>query len=582
MAQVPYSPVPDATLQLQATPDVHVNTPEAAFGGDIGRALGTLGQATQQAGGEIYQRAIALQDLNNESDARVAAADYMEKAGVLHADFSSKSGRDAGPEAFQQYTQKLSDLRMKVREGLGNPMAQRLYDADSFSTMGRTIFNGAGHSAEQMKLYALGASKAQGEAALNQIMGAPKDERTYQAGAALNEKAARWRSTANGESPEQIDQAGAIARSDAAAARITGLAWTNPDIAKQLLDKAIEDKTLRGEAIPKLQELVDKNLYTHQSAVIANDQMSKPGTLSERVAAGRAAAAKVTDDPLLADHVESQIVTRDRTNDFVQKQTQITAIDTINDAIEHTKKPLLNLQDLKTISPEVSTAVDALNATGQLRVQKQLEVMAKHDNNPSPARDANFQKLSGLAYSNPSTFLDTDMYGKDLQADRREDLISMQHKLAKGGKLDNPELHVTLTNPVIQQALSDAGINAKDTPDDYHKYAGALAQAINERRSEGKPLSYKDSEDLAKSLLADHVTKGTWWNGSEKIYTTIDRGLPIKDANRIRAALQAKGMPAADINVQQVWFRSLFLQANKPNENTVQPKAPVPATAFHK
>src|SRR5882757_1406898 len=141
MPQVPYSPIPQPG-QMVGTPKVSVNTPEAAFGGAVGQALRGAGQQLEHSGDEIFRRAVALQDLRNETDAKEADAQYMMKVGELHANFSALQGR-AAADAYPEYMQNIQKLRQDMRGDLPNDAARKMFDSPSLSTMGRTIFNGA-------------------------------------------------------------------------------------------------------------------------------------------------------------------------------------------------------------------------------------------------------------------------------------------------------------------------------------------------------------------------------------------------------------------------------------------------------
>src|SRR5882762_8322699 len=175
MPTVPYKPIPDQSPQATPTPYFHVNTPPAAFGANIGQALEGLGQMTEHAGNELFTRAIALQNLRNETEAREADAQYMMKAGELHANFSSLQGKQA-VDAYPGYMQQLQESREQIREGLSNDASRRLYDSPSLSTLGRTIFNGAGHAAAENKSWAYGASKARIGAMADTALSSPNDD----------------------------------------------------------------------------------------------------------------------------------------------------------------------------------------------------------------------------------------------------------------------------------------------------------------------------------------------------------------------------------------------------------------------
>ena len=63
-SQVPYSGTMDVAPQLNPLPQVHVDTPIAAFGGATAGAITHMGEVVQGAGKELFDRAYAMQELN--------------------------------------------------------------------------------------------------------------------------------------------------------------------------------------------------------------------------------------------------------------------------------------------------------------------------------------------------------------------------------------------------------------------------------------------------------------------------------------------------------------------------------------
>src|SRR6266478_1807751 len=200
--------------------------PIDAFGGAIGHALSGLGQAVETASDRIWTRAMEIQNLNNETEAKTADADYMMKAGMEHANFSSLTGTQAR-DAFPGYMKKLQDMRTEAREGLSNPMAQKMFDASSLSVMGRTIFNGAGHAAQQAKVAANGASQARIDQMSDGIGSVPTDELTYQRYTRGITAETRSMGQQNGWEPDQTEETVKQNVSGAVAKRIAGLAKTD-------------------------------------------------------------------------------------------------------------------------------------------------------------------------------------------------------------------------------------------------------------------------------------------------------------------------------------------------------------------
>src|SRR5579862_2514600 len=128
MPQVPYSGVPQVSPVDAPTPRYQADATPAAFGANVAAAVGNLGKTVEGAGNEIFQRGLAMQDLYNHSEAQQADADYMQKAGELHANYSSLQGK-AAVDAYPGYISDLQDARKSIRDGLSNGMSQKLFDS---------------------------------------------------------------------------------------------------------------------------------------------------------------------------------------------------------------------------------------------------------------------------------------------------------------------------------------------------------------------------------------------------------------------------------------------------------------------
>lgn len=259
MPQVPYNPVPDQVSSGQATPGLNINASIGAFGGAVGHALEGLGEVEKHVGDEIFTRALAMQNLQNETEAKEADAAYMIKAGELHANYSSLQGQSA-VDAYPKYMDDLQSVRKDVRAGLSNDMARKMYDGSSLSTMGRTIFNGAGHAATQGKVSALHGSQSRVDAQTDFALSFPKDDVAFQRG--LNGIAAEMKQQAEigGWSDDELNSKTGKAISSAWANRIEGLSRTNPWAAKDMLE-ANRD-SIRGQDLDKVDKKVTSAMHT--------------------------------------------------------------------------------------------------------------------------------------------------------------------------------------------------------------------------------------------------------------------------------------------------------------------------------
>lgn len=272
MAQIPYSPIPDVTSQYAATPEVHVNAPEAGFGGAVASALVKAGTAGTEASNELYQRAQAMQQLNNETNARQSSIDFASKADQRVADFKTQYGQNAGPEQYAQFQKDIADLRDQTRKGLASPMAQKMFDADAASTTINSLKYGAFHSAEQLKQSALVTNKVAVDTINNGVLAHPEDEAAYNDGLAKAKEHTETNAQLQGWDEATTKAEVAKAQSSVTKQRITGLA-NNGDIlaAKKAFDGANENNALTGEDRSALQKFLNTQENTHGSRVVVDN-----------------------------------------------------------------------------------------------------------------------------------------------------------------------------------------------------------------------------------------------------------------------------------------------------------------------
>src|SRR5271165_461121 len=107
--------VPTAEPTTQGVSDVSNNavTPDA-FGAGVGHAIASIGPVMEQAGDRIWQRAVELQGLENETNAKNADSRFMLESAKMRADFINKEGVNAGPAALKDHLDALTKLRTDV------------------------------------------------------------------------------------------------------------------------------------------------------------------------------------------------------------------------------------------------------------------------------------------------------------------------------------------------------------------------------------------------------------------------------------------------------------------------------------
>lgn len=272
MARVPYSPVPDVAPNLQPTRPIFVNTPLAAFGGATAQAEEGLGRTLTEAGNELGQRALAMQEVHNQATARAAATNLANQSIQMLTDFRNKQGIDAGPQAYLDFQKQLNDAQDNLANGL-NPQAENMYRQYAFSIFERTNLYAGLHSGAQLDQYNKVTAAAQAESARNMVALNPADESAFDAALKQSDDAVAVKYRGLGDADLKMQQS--IARSGVAVTRIRAMADLPDGAVKadQLLAKAIKDGDLRGEDIGKVRDYVRSQLNQHQSRSIAHGIM---------------------------------------------------------------------------------------------------------------------------------------------------------------------------------------------------------------------------------------------------------------------------------------------------------------------
>lgn len=268
MARVPYTGVPERVPNGPATPSLHVNTPGAAFGESQATAMQGFGRQLERSGDELFARAIAIQTLQNETDAKNAVAQYDIEVGLKHAEYQSLVG-EAAAKAYPQYQQDLEEARNRHRDNLSTDQARKMFDGPSLSTFGKTVASGAGHAATQMRVGAARAADARIAVAREGVSQPVTDEDfKTQLNIGLAELEAKADTIPGGQ--DEYDRMKTALISDYNRARIEGTAKSNPQLAKDLLERAKEGNQILSQDYEKAEKHVKHELYNTTARLTAN------------------------------------------------------------------------------------------------------------------------------------------------------------------------------------------------------------------------------------------------------------------------------------------------------------------------
>lgn len=563
MAQIPYSPVPTVAPTEAATPGFRLNTPEAAFGGATAAAIEGLGHVTEQAGNELFGRAIALQQLNNESEAREADAKYMMAAGDLHAKYQALEGK-ARVDAFPQYSKDLQDLRVKIRGSLSNPMAMKLYDASSLSTMGRSIFNGAGAAASANKEWAHGAVTAQHDLLVKQVYDDPNDDTAFRQAIANNHTTAVSRAalTAGGASPERIELITRQGDSTIAANRILGMARNQPYQASQLLKKYKEEGLLFGkdyEVVSNKVQSLTQTVWTNSNAnQVLGKYLQSDGTYSKSAQEMQAEAVETAtkaypDDPKMPTAAEgafnSEYEKRQRAKFFdereVKQQLQTYIVKGVNTV------DMLPPDLIKRMSPTQIKSFPAEANSYQRSVDTQTH-------------QATYEKFLGLYNNDNGKFMETNFMAEPgLSKGDRDKFIALQRKIAANGdpRVDKAMKQLRGFAP---STLTDLGVIGKNRNEDTaNQFVGALHEAIQSyQETNGKPPDEKTiTKEIFPAITRDVTQKGWLWDSHEHFFSA-----PVPDEY---TNLYRKSVPdAKEPDIRRAYIRQMFDQFFKASKTS--------------
>src|SRR5215510_13860745 len=127
MAKVPYQPwAAERPTMGSGAQGFKVRADAEAFGAGVAQAISHLGRTVEGAGEEIFNRAVAMKDLDSRNDATMAAADFSDDSAQRHQRIKSLEVAQA-VKANETFADEVEASRQSIRARLRSPMAQRYY-----------------------------------------------------------------------------------------------------------------------------------------------------------------------------------------------------------------------------------------------------------------------------------------------------------------------------------------------------------------------------------------------------------------------------------------------------------------------
>lgn len=254
----------------------------------------------------------------------------------------------------------------------------------------------------------------------------------------------------------------------------------------------------------------------------ANAALAQDAPLGEQIEVGKAEAARLAPNDLtLPDYVSQRIRTDHGISDAVRREDQLRNTNTISDAMQgnlSNGKIPTNVDELKSISPEVDAAYSNLPPPKQLQVQKNIESYNKAQLKITQKETAD--KLNGLAYGDADQveeFINKNLFEEELSPRDIDFFTKLQRQLQKerGGSLE-----VRNALQQIQPMIDAASIDRKDKVL-MTRLRGAYVDAVQDwhKNNPKKPLDRETANKIGAQLIQNITYHHGWlWNSKEPMF----------------------------------------------------------------
>jgi hypothetical protein len=308
---------------------------------------------------------------------------------------------------------------------------------------------------------------------------------------------------------------------------------------------------------------VSDKYHTGKDYLLAtNRTLAQNGGLQDQIAMGRQKAdAMSPNDPLMADYAESRIITDHNQTLAAKRDDDYKNRQTIEGALmggQSGKLPT-SVEDLKAAGPDVEAAWQKLVASSPSDARRYMGVMAKNAKGDTAWTQDNlveYQRLKGMAQSNPAGFLDENVIESNLPMSARKELVNLQIAKKANAEADPRVLHAL---QILRPTMDQANITRKADADGYDKFVGALQSAMDTYASDNKkPADAKAVQEMGQRLLQTQAGTGYFHSnvGAQKLFEVA---VPDNHRDAITKQVQEeKGIVPTDDMIQRIYTRQLY------------------------
>ena len=580
MAQVPYQGFSTANPESPGE-RAQVSTSGAAFGENVGAAIQGLGSTTEKVGDEVFSRALALQDLRNETVAREAQTNYAEQASLLHAQYGALEGK-AAVDALPGYIKSQKDLRDSIRGSLDTANSQRFYDRDTLPFMQRNIFSAAGQAADQNKRWVVGTAEANMDLS-SRTYADPKDPAEFNHKLQQVQAQVPIVAAAKGWGPEEESDYLMKRTSALRLGQIGSIAHNDPQTALTMLeanrtgpqqDRMTQDDYEKGLLVARAQN------RAIGSANLANQVYSPDKTAAQMEDEVKKASVGLSQgDPLFEKDALRELKSKVVNDRFVAKQDQDAGMQKIYDALQ---KGVHDVRELR-LQPDMAQTIDSLSP----KVQSMIPglIASYNDKRDKQGREDRFTELWGQSYSDREKFLENNFTDENLSNAQMNRLITRRAAVLKDPN-DDPHIARSLGWMQITRGAELRALGIFNKPKegadstDYDHYVGALQQGIDAwRQDNGKPPSYKDITETIGPAAIRQRTEGGIFGFFGKQRGAFDQDAKtVKDWADKKGLVQQmldRGQPApTEEEIYRAFVRSQFIDLYSKEKPSGGPTVP--------
>lgn len=264
MPQVPYSPVPTVDPQINATPSIRPSISPDAFGASEAAASQQFGASIGQAGNQIFSRALALEELDQQASVDNALTPVYDAISNRMLEFRSKSGLEAKND-HPAFIKDIDSIIDKGAESLTSDYAKQIYLKNTRHMRQVTVESAGAHAGAEFKNYLIGTEQARVDNARTLASLHPTDDKSYRD--AMHAIDTTMLDKYKGWGAEQRESYIQDQKSALAYERARALNETDFKKAREFLDSAVKNGEISGERAGQIADQIRNRENTVVSRV---------------------------------------------------------------------------------------------------------------------------------------------------------------------------------------------------------------------------------------------------------------------------------------------------------------------------